>query len=375
MIDFKEKIQEIKTQNLYRQSQILSSPQGVKVVLDKQNIINFSSNDYLSLANDKRLKEALIKGVEKYGIGSGASHAISGHFEVHEQLENALSDYCGTQSALLFSSGYLANFSVFSALKNELAWVVQDKLNHISLLDANQLIKLPTRRYVHNNLAMLRKKITRLKQQYPQQTGLIASDVIFSMEGDSAGVKKLQKQAQQTQSLLLLDGAHSFGLEQIPISTETIYMATFGKALGTSGAFITGYADMIDYIRQKGRSYIYTTALPPVLCYATLKSLEIVKSGQQQQKLRRNIAFFKKLILYHHLNFLPSDTAIQPIIIGDNKRVISIQKRLKEQGFLVAAIRWPTVIDGSQRLRISLNANHTQSQIEQLLISLNNALA
>lgn len=368
MINFAQILTTLKTSHHYRTPKILQSAQGINIRLNNQNIVNFSSNDYLSLANDKRLKQATIKGIEQYGVSSGSSQMVSGYFDIYHELEQALSNYCQTESSLIFSSGYLANLGVFSALKDDIAWVLQDKLNHASLIDGNQLANLPIRRYGHNNLESLTKKLNKLKTQFPHKTGLIASDIIFSMDGNSANIPKLRRTTSKFGDLLLLDGAHHFGMEAIPtISKNILYMGTFGKAIGTMGAFITGDIDMIDVIRQKARSHIYTTALPPAIIATTLMSLDIIKAGKQQQKLKNNIAFFQQIAKHHQLNFMPSNSAIQPLIIGNNSQVIALQNQLEIAGFLVGAIRHPTVKKGTERLRISLNANHTQNQIEQLL--------
>lgn len=364
-MDFATKIAQQHAQNLYRTQKKLTSAQGCIVEIAGKKLINFSSNDYLSLANHEQVKIALIKAIEKYGVGSGASHLISGHFDAHQQLETELAQYCGQKKSALFSSGYLANLGVFSALKDEISWTLQDRLNHASLLDGSALLGLRCDRYAHNDYDAIVQKL----QKYPNSTGLIASDVVFSMDGDVANTQQLQTIAKQTNNYLLLDNAHGFGvLPSISHANNlTIQMATLGKAVGCSGAFVTGDVDFIDYLTQKSRPFIYTTALPPALCVASLASLDIIKTGKQQQKLQNNIDYFKNIAKQKGLNFLPSNTAIQPLIIGDNAKTMQIQESLQNAGFLVGAIRTPTVPKNSARLRITLNADHTQNQIEKLL--------
>ncbi len=376
MLNFATRLSQLRSQNLYRDTLALKNGQGVLIKADGQKLINFASNDYLGLANHVAIKTALIEGVEKYGVSSGASHLISGHFDIHNTLEQTLNNYCNTEASLLFSSGYLANLAFFSALKDDLMWVLSDKLNHASLLDANRLIGLPIRRYLHNNISSLSKKLAKLKVQYPNSNGLIASDVVFSMDGDSINVTEFKNQATKFNTLLLLDGAHHFGMQKLPkINKNIAYMGTFGKAIGTMGAFITGSSPLIDYISQKARSYIYTTALAPAVAYATVKSIAIIKTGVQQTKLEKNIDFFKQIAKQYNLNFMSSNTAIQPIIISSNKAVIALQQQLKQTGYLVAAVRSPTVKEGTERLRISLSANHTQTQIKNVLYNLASTLS
>lgn len=380
MIEFSKQLAQLKQANLYRYKHLLTQAQGVNIKTNTQSLLNFSSNDYLSLANHPQVKQALKIGIDKYGVGSGASHLISGHFEPHQQLEQALAEYCGQEKSVLFSTGYMANLGVFSALKDDISWALQDKLNHASLIDANQLIGLRVNRYAHNDMASFEKKLDKLSQQYPNKTGLIASDIVFSMDGDIANTQQLISQACVSNNLLLLDGAHSFGMQNTTItnpvtgstSDNIIYMATLGKAVGTIGAFVVGSEYFINYLEQKSRPYIYTTALPPALCLASLESLSIIKTGIQQQRLTNNIKYFKEISKQYGLNFLNSDTAIQPLIVGDNNKTMCLQKTLQNNGFLVGAIRTPTVPKNTARLRITLNTNHTQSQIEQLLSYLKN---
>jgi 8-amino-7-oxononanoate synthase len=388
-MNFSEKLSDLKQQHLYRSRKVVDGAQSVQTTIDGKSLINFCSNDYLSLANHPLIKEAFKQGVDEYGVGSGASHLVSGHSKAHHELEAALADYTGQERALLFSTGYSANLGIFSALKDELDWVLQDKLNHASLIDANQLIGLPLQRYLHNDIASLKKKIAKQSgqarhssprgRQAPHSSprgghGMIVTDMVFSMDGDQANIDDLQKIANNYDAILMQDDAHGFGVFESNIPKNSIYMATLGKAAGTMGAFVAGNEDFIEFLIQKSRPYIYTTAIAPAICVATLKSLELIKQGEQKSKLLTNIDFFRNFSTALGLPIEPSNSAIQPLIIGDNEKALKISQKLFNQGFYISAIRAPTVPKGTERLRITLSANHTQSQIEQLLVQIKNAL-
>jgi len=369
-VKFYRILSELKKNHLYRSRKISENAQDVEMVVDGKQVINFCSNDYLSLANNEQVKEALIEGIKQYGVGSGASHLVIGHSKAHHDLEEALADYTGQERALLFSSGYSANLGVFSALRDDVDWVLQDKLNHASLIDANQLIGLPIQRYLHNNIDSLAKKAEKQSGQ-----GLIVTDNVFSMDGDRANIDEIEKIVNFSNAILMQDDAHGFGVLEANIPKNSIYMATLGKAAGTMGAFVAGNDDFIDYLVQKSRPYVYTTAISPSLCCATLKSLELIKSGEQKIKLLSNIDFFQNFSSSIGLNFEKSDSAIQPMIIGDSKRTLDLSKKLFDTGFYVSAIRPPTVSTNTARLRFTLCANHSFEQIEALLTQVNHVMA
>ena len=368
-MNFEEKLQEIEKQNLYRVRKTLATAQSNRVNINNKEVFNFSSNDYLSLANHPSVKEALIKGVEKYGVGSGASHLVSGHFDIHEELESRLATYTGQDKTLVFSSGFSANLGIFSALSDQVDWILQDKLNHASLIDANHLIQKRVERYKHNDIKSFNNKIS--KKTGP---GLVATDNVFSMDGDLAEINQLDSIVKRHKSILMQDDAHGFGIFQPRIPDDSIYMATLGKGAGTMGAFVSGSNDLIELITQKGRSYIYTTAIPPAMSAASIASLELIIEGEQTRKLHKNIKFFKECSKQLNINLLESSSGIQPILIGDNKKVIDISETLFSKGFNVGAIRSPTVPKGTERLRITLSADHSQDQISSLLETLSNAL-
>ncbi|BBB24579.1 8-amino-7-oxononanoate synthase [Isorropodon fossajaponicum endosymbiont JTNG4] len=368
-MDFSKKLSNLKQNHLYRLRKISENTQNTQMIINGKSLINFCSNDYLSLASHPQVKEAFKQGVDKFGVGAGASHLVSGHTSAHQALEEALADYTKQEKALLFSTGYMANIGVFSALKDELDWVLQDKLNHASLIDANHLIGLPLQRYLHNDVESLKKKIDKQTGQ-----GLIVTDNVFSMDGDRANIKSIEKIANESGALLTQDDAHGFGIFKTNIPQNSIYMATLGKAAGTMGAFVAGNEDLIDFLIQKSRPYIYTTAIAPALCVATLKSLELIKQGEKNAKLLANIRYFQSLSKTLYLPITNSNSAIQPFIVGSSEKAIHLSKELLNAGFYVSAIRPPTVPKDTARLRITLSADHTQSQIKQLLTQLKHAI-
>ncbi|SMN17045.1 8-amino-7-oxononanoate synthase [uncultured Candidatus Thioglobus sp.] len=368
-MDFSKKLSVLKQNHLYRSRKVSESAQDTQIVINGKSVTNFCSNDYLSLANHPLVKEALKQGVDEFGVGSGASHLVSGHSRAHHNLEDALAEYTGQARTLLFSTGYSANLGIFSALKDELDWILQDKLNHASLIDGNQLSGLPLQRYLHNDMTSLKKKASKQSGQ-----GMIVTDTVFSMDGDRAKIDDLQKIGNFSNAILMQDDAHGFGVFKPNIPKNSIYMATLGKAAGTMGAFVAGNDDFIEFLIQKSRPYIYTTAISPAICVATLKSLVLIKQGEQKSKLLANIDFFRNFSNALDLPMSNSHSAIQPLIIGGSKKALKISQSLFEQGFYVGAIRPPTVPKGTERLRITLNVNHTQSQIEQLLMCIKNAL-
>ena len=368
-MNFSNKLSSIKKMNLYRSRNTIESSKNSIIVIDKKSFVNFCSNDYLSLSCNPLVSEAFQLGVRKYGSGSGASHLVSGHSRAHHALEEALADYTGQERSLLFSSGYTANIGIFSALKGDIDWVLQDKLNHASLIDANKLIGLPLNRYTHNNIESLEKKIAK-----QSGCGLIATDTVFSMDGDKSDIGSIAKIANNNNAIAMQDDAHGFGIFEPNIPINSIYMATLGKAAGVMGAFVAGSEDFIEYLIQKSRPYIYTTAISPAMCVAILKSLQLIQQGEQRAKLTDNITFFRDTAKQLNLPISDSDSAIQPLILGTSEKAMHASKKLYDSGYYVSAIRPPTVPNGSARLRITLCAEHTRDQIKQFLTQLKDAI-
>jgi len=374
MKNLQQELQSRQQQGLYRRRRTLQSPQGRRIVLDGQSLLNFSSNDYLGRCNHPEVKQACIEATQRYGVGSGAAHLVNGHTEEHHLLEQELAEFTGYPRALLFSTGYMANLAVAQSLCGRGDFIVEDKLNHASLLDAAQLSGGKLLRYHHNDYAHLEQ---RLKRCGTGET-LLSSDAIFSMDGDAADIRSLVTLSQQYQAWLMLDDAHGFGVlgeqgrgslsqQTIPPADVPVYMATLGKALGTAGAFIAGSDDLIEFLIQNARSYIYTTAMPAPIAAATRTSLRLLQTDTQpQQLLHHNIQFFRQQAAQQQIQLMPSGTAIQPVLIGDSQRAVEISQQLFSQGFHLAAIRPPTVPANSARLRITLRADHTESDIQQL---------
>ena len=369
IMNFSNKLYSIKKKHLYRSRKTIESSIGSNIIIGNKSLVNFCSNDYLSLSDNHSVNEAFKLGVTKYGSGSGASHLVSGHSRAHHELEEALADYTGQERTLLFSTGYTANIGIFSALKEDIDWILQDKLNHASLIDANHLIGLPLKRYTHNNIGSLERKIAK-----QSGNGLIATDTVFSMDGDKSDIDSIAKIASRKDAIVMQDDAHGFGIFEPNIPINSIYMATLGKAAGVMGAFVAGNEDFIEYLIQKSRPYIYTTAISPAICMAIMKSLELIKQGEQRAKLIDNITFFRDLAKELNLHISDSVSAIQPLILGTSENAMLASKRLYDSGYYVSAIRPPTVPNGTARLRITICAEHTRDQIKQLLVQLKDAI-
>ncbi|MCH6584682.1 MAG: 8-amino-7-oxononanoate synthase [Proteobacteria bacterium] len=366
-----------KSNGLYRHRLTLEGPQGTHVSIAGRKYLSFCSNDYLGLANHPELIEAVCEGAIRYGVGAGASHLITGHHLSHHRLEEVLANFTGFPRALLFSSGYMANAGVVTALTSHGDAVFTDRLNHASLNDAALLSRAKLIRYPHLDLVVLEQRLA-ISQA---KCKLVMTDTVFSMDGDIAPVAKLVALCEKYDAWLLLDDAHGFGVlgqqgrgvvSHFNISSpRIIYMATLGKAAGVSGAFVAGQAEIIEILIQYARSYIYTTATPPLLSYAVLKSLVLIEREEwRRKKLVQLTERLKRELQSLRWKLLLSVTPIQPLIIGGNSEALQISNALRERGFLIPAIRPPTVPKGSARLRISLSASHSIEDVEQLAMVL-----
>ena len=374
-----QKLANKKQQGLYRTRRVLSSPQQPMVSVDGADYLAFCSNDYLGLANHPRVVTAFKQAADQYGVGSGASHLVLGHSKVHHQLEDALAEKVGRDRALLFSSGYMANVGVVNALVDTGDTVFEDKLNHASLLDGGLISKAKFQRYLHNDMKSLRRKLNGDEAKVTKNTKLVVTDSVFSMDGDIAPLTDLAAICQQQEAMLMVDDAHGFGVmgdkgagalnaSGLTQNDVPVLMATLGKALGTAGAFIAGSDELIEYLIQEARTYIYTTALPPAVAAATLESLQIlVDESWRQDKLQQLIQRFRHGAQSLGLNLMASSTAIQPVLVGDPNKALAMSQKLQNQGLLVTAIRPPTVPQGTARLRVTLSASHTEEHIDQLL--------
>ena len=361
-------------QNLYRRRLTLHSAQGPIVQLGDRQYLNFCSNDYLGLASHPRVVAAFQAAAARYGVGSGASHLVCGHSALHHQLEEALAEFTGRPRALLFSSGYLANVGILTSLLQRGDHVLEDRLNHASLLDGGLHSGARFQRFAHCDVAALERKLARA-----DGIRLVVTDGVFSMDGDTAPLGELAAACGRHDAWLMVDDAHGFGVlgERGAGSTEAagldasavpVLMATLGKALGTAGAFVAGSELLIEALIQQARTYIYTTALPPAVAGASLESLRVVQEESwRREHLARLISRFRRGAGELGLPLLASNSAIQPLPVGDAAAALALSERLKQRGLLISAIRPPTVPAGTSRLRITLSAAHTDAQLDQLL--------
>lgn len=414
------------TQGLLRRRRTLSTPQGVRITVDGKPYLSFCSNDYLGLASHPKIVSALQQGAQKFGVGSGASHLVSGHFDAHSTLEQALAAFVAKPAALSFSTGYMANLGVVQALVGRGDTVFADKLNHASLNDAMLLSRAEVKRYRHNDMAHLAELLatssghdTALPLPNPPPVGeganeknresmpgrkLVITDAVFSMDGDIAPLPELLALCEQYDAWLLVDDAHGFGVlgEQgrgilhsfTPLSSSLpdrgerdshlsrmrervrervdspriIYMATLGKAAGVSGAFVAAEKVVIDTLLQNARSYIYTTASPPALSVALLASLQLMREEEwRREHLQHLIVQLRDGLRGLPWFLMDSTTPIQPLVVGSNEAALVLSDSMRERGIWVPAIRPPTVPQGTARLRISLSAAHQAADVAELI--------
>ena len=362
---------------LRRVRRLLASPQRARVTVDGRDYVAFCSNDYLGLAADPRLAAAAREGIDRYGVGGGASHLILGHGTAHHELEEALAQFVRLPRALLFSTGYMANMGVVSALTGRGDAVFADKLNHASLNDAALVSRAAFKRYAHNDLDAL----ARLLATTTARRRLVVTDAVFSMDGDIAPVAALLELCERHDAYLFIDDAHGFGvlgeagrgtLEHFGITSDRIiYMATLGKAAGVAGAFVAGDETLIETLIQNARTYIYTTATPPLLAHALLASVQIIAQEEwRRERLRALIAQLRDGLTASPWQLMPSETPIQPLLAGGNDAALALSARLAATGLLVPAIRPPTVPQGTARLRISLSADHEAADVARLIAAL-----
>ena len=351
----------------------LDTPCGPRPVVDGMPLLAFCSNDYLGLANEDSLTAALAEGARLWGAGSGASALTSGHCAVVDTLERALASFCGAERALLFGTGYMANLGLLPAFAGRGDEIFADRLNHASLVDGALLSRAALTRYPHCDVGALEAALERSSAKRK----LIVSDAVFSMDGDLAPLPALLDLAERHDAWLIVDDAHGFGvlgphgrgsLAHFGLSSwRLIYMGTLGKAAGVAGAFVAGNAEVIEWLMQKARTYIFTTAPPPALAHALLHSLELIAGGAARRtRLASLIGALRRSLALRDWQLLPSTTPIQPILIGDNEDALDASQRLRREGIWVPAIRPPTVPPGSARLRISLSAAHTDDDVLRL---------
>jgi 8-amino-7-oxononanoate synthase len=363
---------------LYRSRRISEGPQQPEMRIDGQRLLAFCSNDYLGLSNHPEVIRALQQGASAYGAGSGAAHLINGHTTAHHALEAELAEFTGRPRALLFSTGYMANLGVVSALLGRGDRIYEDRLNHASLLDAGLLSRAKMLRYPHADMGGLERQL----ESAGSGNALIVTDGVFSMDGDLAPLTRLSRLAESTDAWLMVDDAHGLGvlgdegrgtLSQFGLGLDAvpILMGTLGKAFGTFGAFVAGSEALIESLIQQARSYIYTTAPPPAVAEATRVSLRIARQESwRRERLKSLIARFREGVASLGLPLMDSLTPIQPILAGSAAQAMAWSRQLEAQGMLVSAIRPPTVPEGSARLRITFSANHTDRHLDRLLEAL-----
>jgi len=358
-----------------RRSLLGSQRHGIAIEIDGKRIINFASNDYLGLTTHPAVIQAACDTIEKHGLGSGASRLISGDDPLIHQLESELAEWKGYESCLVLGSGMLANIGLLQALAGRHTRLFCDKLNHASLVDGARLSGTKTFRYNHLDM----DRLATMLKKHPAERRIIVSDGVFSMDGDTADISRLMQLAEQHDTMLLIDDAHGTGTagpegrgltatSGIAGNPRLIEVGTLGKAFGGYGAFILGSTEMIEGLRQRMRTLIYSTALPAALPAAGLATLGLIRQGSLVEKLHGNLALFRELA--SGLLLMPSETPIQPLVVGEDEHALAMAEQLKELGFFVPAIRPPTVPEGTARLRITLSAAHSHDEITRLVKAL-----
>jgi len=364
---------------LGRSRRTLTSPQGARVEVEGRALLAFASNDYLGLANDPAVVAAAREAAARWGVGAGASHLVCGHAAPHEALEHELAAFvapCAGARALTFSSGYLANLAILTALAGRGDAVFADRLNHACLNDGALLSRARLVRYPHCDMQALEARL--VASTAPRK--LIATDAVFSMDGDSAPLPRLLELAEEHDAWLVVDDAHGFGVLGEGrgslahfglVSDRVIYMGTLGKAAGVAGAFVAAHPAVIETLQQTARPYIYTTAAPPLLAESVRAALAIIRDdGPRRRHLHALIARFREGVRHLPWPAMNSQSAIQPLVCGQSEAAVALSQRLAERGLWVPAIRPPTVPDGTARLRVSLSAAHSENDVDALLVAL-----
>ncbi|MDF2179920.1 8-amino-7-oxononanoate synthase [Aliiglaciecola sp. CAU 1673] len=369
-----EQLQARRGASLFRERRCIEAAEPRRINVDGHWYLNFSSNDYLGLAQSDALKQAAADAAATQGVGSGASPLVSGHSRSHKELEDYLCEALGRDRVLLFNSGFSANQALIQTLVPKDANVIADRLCHASMLDGALASGARLKRYTHNDM----EHLSRLLSQ-SEGDCLVMTEGVFSMDGDQAPIKDILRLCQRHQALAFVDDAHGFGvlgaqglgsaeLHGADQASLPLLMATFGKAIGTSGAFAATTEMFYDYLVNFARHYIYSTAMSPLMAAITLRSLRLVREESwRREKLQQNIQLFKTLSAEHGLSLMPSDTAIQPLLVGEADRALTCAEDLRQAGFFLVAIRPPTVPDGQSRLRVTLSAAHQGEDIKQLV--------
>jgi 8-amino-7-oxononanoate synthase len=375
--DLNDRLEALRAREMYRRPRVVESRQGRVLEVDGRELLNFCSNDYLGLAGDARIAGAFKQGAEQWGVGSGASHLICGHTAAHEALEEALAEFTGRPRALLYSSGYGANVGVINALLTEGDHVFEDRLNHASLLDGGWISRASFAWFGHRDYSDLAAQMAPLDGARARI--LVVTDGTFSMDGDQCGLDDAIEVCRSRQAWMMVDDAHGIGVhgregvglvdpDRYTTDDVPVLVGTFGKALGTSGAFVAGDEALIETLIQRSRNYIFTTAMPSAVAVATLASLQIARDEVwRRERLVTLVARFRSGAADLDYELLDSGSPIQPVIIGDPGRTLAISRALEAAGCLCTPIRPPTVPEGTSRLRITITAAHTDDDIDVLL--------
>ncbi len=372
-----EELERIREENLLRKLRVVSSPQNARVIIDGRELINFSSNNYLGLANHPEIIEAFIEGAKRWGVGSGAARLIVGNHEPHSLLERRLAEFKEKEAALVYTSGYHANVGIISAIMGRGDEIFSDSLNHASIIDGCRLSKAKISVYRHRDMNhledLLRKSETKKK--------LIVTDSVFSMDGDLAPLNEIVELADRYDAAVMIDEAHATGVfgpggrglaYHLGLQDKIeIQMGTLGKAVGVFGGYVTGNRKLIDFLINRSRSFIFTTGYPPAMAVATSRALDLIEMVDElRNRLWENIRFFRKKAEETFGEKVEIYSPIVPIIIGEPEDTMEISHYLFQQGFFVGAIRPPTVPPGTSRLRVSLMATHKEEEIGRLIDTL-----
>lgn len=359
-------------EGLRRQRAAVSAVDGALIQVNEKYYLNFSGNDYLGMRQALPVLQAWADGLSEFGAGSGASPLVTGYTTAHQRLEGYLAEQLQREAVILFNSGFAANQAVCQALLNADTHVYADKLIHASFVDGLQCSQARWKRFRHNDMSHLASLLAS-----KECDTLVATEGVFSMDGDQPDFATLTDVTSAEHVWLMIDDAHGMGVlgetgmgsaqaYNLSQSQVPILMGTFGKAVGTGGAFVAGSQELIDYLVNFARHYVYSTSMPPAQAHATLASLKLIHSGGYRQKLLQNIEYFKACARQREFTLLPSDTAIQPLLVSDNDKALMLSEKLRALGIWVTAMRAPTVAKGTERLRITLSADHTESDISAL---------
>ena len=377
-LDFiKKELIFLKKSDLYRTLKVIESAQDREVIIEGKKVLLFCSNNYLGLANHPKVVDAAIRAIEEYGFGSAASRLISGTSKLHQELEETIAEFKGAEKAIVFPTGYMTNVGVITSLVEKEDVVIIDKLSHASIIDACYQSKASIRVYPHKNVSGLEKI---LKQVVKYRRKLIITDSVFSMDGDIAPLGEIVSIAKKYKAMTMVDEAHATGvwgrkrrgvIEQLNLEGEIdIVMGTLSKGIGAIGGYVSGDESLIDYLKNKARSFIYTTSLPPACAAAAKEAFKIIQSAEGkslQQKIKKNILKLKKGLKNLDYDTMGSETQIVPVLIGDSALALKVSKALLERKIFIPAVRFPTVAKNKSRLRITVMATHTDKDIDYLL--------